>query len=86
MGERAAAPGLYRQARLGTVERLNLRFFIDRKHDGMGRQIDIESDCSVTPSSLPHCSTVSSIMPWSSRLRAPATASDSTLSLIPEHV
>ena len=44
MGERAAAPGLYRQTRLGAVERLDLRFLIDRKHDGMGRRINIEPD------------------------------------------
>ncbi len=33
----------HRQHRLGTIERLDLRLFIDRKHDGMIGRIQIES-------------------------------------------
>jgi hypothetical protein len=36
------AAGLDRQTRLGAVERLDLAFFIDRQHHGMGRRVDIK--------------------------------------------
>jgi hypothetical protein len=36
------AAGLDRQTRLGAVERLDLAFFIDRRHYGMGRRVDIK--------------------------------------------
>src|SRR5437763_7538486 len=40
-----ASPALLqRQARLGSVERLDLALLVDRQHDGMGRRIDIEPD------------------------------------------
>ena len=42
--ERAAASGLHGQAGLGAIEGLNLRLLVDRKHDRMGRRIDIEPD------------------------------------------
>jgi hypothetical protein len=44
VGNGAAAAALERQARLGAVERLDLALLIDRKHDGMGRWIDVEPD------------------------------------------
>ena len=44
MGHGAAAPLLQRQARLSTVQRLDLAFLIDRQHDGMLRWIDVEAD------------------------------------------
>ena len=42
MGHRPAAAGLQRQAQLGAVERLDLRFLIEAEHDGMRRRVDIE--------------------------------------------
>ena len=44
VGHRAGAAFLHRQAGLGAVEGLDLRFLIDREHDGMGGRIDIEPD------------------------------------------
>ena len=44
MRHRAGSPFLDRQAWLGAVERLDLRFLVDREHDGMGRRIDIKPD------------------------------------------
>ena len=41
-GSRAAF--LHRQARLTSVECLNLAFFVDRQDDGVCRGIDIEAD------------------------------------------
>lgn len=35
---------LQRQAWLGAMERLNLRFLVNREHDGVCRWIDIEPD------------------------------------------
>ena len=32
----------HRQAGLGAVERLDLRLFVDREHDGVGRRVDVE--------------------------------------------
>jgi hypothetical protein len=29
---------------LGAVERLNLRFFVDRQHHGVGRRVRVETD------------------------------------------
>ena len=37
-------PRLDRQPGLGAIQRLDLAFFIDRQHHGMGRRIDIEPD------------------------------------------
>ena len=34
----------HRQAGLGAVERLDLRLFVDREHDGVGRRVDVEPD------------------------------------------
>ena len=44
VGHRAALAGLDRQAGLGAVERLDLRFLVDRQHDGMGRRVHVEAD------------------------------------------
>ena len=44
VGHGAALAGLDRQAGLGAVERLDLRFFVDRQHDGMGRRVHVEAD------------------------------------------
>ena len=44
VGHGAEAPLLHRQARLGAVERLDLRFLVDREDDGMGRRIDVKPD------------------------------------------
>src|ERR1700716_4418273 len=41
---RAGSAFLHRQAGLGAVERLDLRFFVDREDDGMGGRIDIKPD------------------------------------------
>jgi hypothetical protein len=41
---RPRAPWLHRQPRLGTVERLNLAFLVDRENDRMGGRIDVEAD------------------------------------------
>ncbi len=35
---------LHRQARLGTVQGLDLRLLVDAEHHGMGGRIDIETD------------------------------------------
>ena len=35
---------LHRQARLGAIESLDLALLVERKHDGVGRRIDIEPD------------------------------------------
>src|SRR5438874_10702975 len=44
MSHGAAAPGLDRQSRLGAVERLDLRFLVDRQNHGMRRRVHIEPD------------------------------------------
>src|SRR5450830_975392 len=44
MGHGAGATLLHRQARLGTVQRLDLTLLIDGQNHGMGRRIDIEVD------------------------------------------
>jgi hypothetical protein len=44
VGHRAGATFFHRQAGLGTVEGLDLRLLIDRKHNGVGGRIDIEPD------------------------------------------
>ena len=44
MGHGAGPALLNRQARLGAIERLDLRLLIDRQHHGMGRRVDIEPD------------------------------------------
>jgi hypothetical protein len=44
MGHGAGAPLLHRQARLCTVQRLDLALFIDGQNYGMGRRVDIEAD------------------------------------------
>ena len=63
VGHGAEAAFLQRQARLGAVERLDLAFLVDAKHDGMGGWIDIEptTSCSLAAKSgsveslkLPH--------------------------------
>ena len=41
---RPGAARLHRQPRLGTVERLNLAFLVDRENDRMGGRIDVEAD------------------------------------------
>jgi hypothetical protein len=41
---RPGAAGLLRQPRLGTVERLDLAFLVDRENDRMGGRIDVEAD------------------------------------------
>ena len=44
VGHGAEAAGVHRQARLGAVERLDLRFFVHREDHRMGRRIDVEAD------------------------------------------
>jgi hypothetical protein len=44
VGHGAGPALLHRQARLGTVERLDLRLLVDREHNGMGRRIEVEPD------------------------------------------
>ena len=44
VGHRPAAALLHRQAGLGAVERLDLRFLIDRQHQAVGRRIEIQPD------------------------------------------
>ena len=44
MGHGTAPTGLDRQAGLGAVERLDLKFFVDRQHHGMGRRVHVEAD------------------------------------------
>jgi hypothetical protein len=44
VGHRSGPAFLHRQARLGSVERLDLTLLIDRKDDGVGRRIDIGPD------------------------------------------
>jgi len=44
VGHRSGTTLLHRQARLGAVERLDLRFLIDRENDRMSGWIDIEPD------------------------------------------
>ena len=44
VGHGPQAAGLQRQARLGAVERLDLRFLVDAQHNRMRRRIDIEAD------------------------------------------
>src|ERR1051325_5621063 len=44
MGHGAAPAGLNRQTGLGAVERLDLGFFVDRQHHGMGRRVHVEAD------------------------------------------
>jgi hypothetical protein len=42
MGHSAGPALLHGQAGLGSVEGLDLRLFVDRKHDGMGGRVDVE--------------------------------------------
>ena len=44
VGHRSSAALLHRQARLGAIQRLDLRLLVDRENDGMGGWIDIEPD------------------------------------------
>ena len=44
MGHCAGSAPLHRQARLGAVDGLNLRLFVDREDGGVGGRIDIEPD------------------------------------------
>jgi len=44
VGHGAAFAGLHRQAGLGAVERLDLRFLVDRDDDGMERRVHVEAD------------------------------------------
>ena len=44
MRHRPAATGLHRQAGLGAVERLDLRFLIDRQHQRVLRRVQVEAD------------------------------------------
>ena len=44
MRQGAALAGFHRQARLGAIQRLNLAFLIDGKHDGLFRGVQIEAD------------------------------------------
>src|SRR4051812_43383969 len=44
VGHCAGPPLLHRQSWLGSIEGLNLAFFVDREHDGMSRWIDVEPD------------------------------------------
>src|SRR4051812_38148733 len=44
MSHGAASAGLDRQSRLGTVERLDLRFLVDRQNHGMRRRVHIKAD------------------------------------------
>ena len=44
MGRRAAAAAFHRRPRLGEVERLELRFLIDRQYECALRRTDIEAD------------------------------------------
>ena len=41
---RTDATLLHRQARLSAIERLDLRFLVDREHDGVRRRVDIQTD------------------------------------------
>ena len=49
VGHRAGSAFLHRQAGLGAVQRLDLRFFIDREDDGMGGRIDIKPLGDIRP-------------------------------------
>jgi hypothetical protein len=44
VGHRPEPTRLHRQARLGSVERLDLRLLIDAEDDGVGRRVDVEAD------------------------------------------
>ena len=44
VGHRFRPPLLHRQTRLAAVERLNLRFLVDRQHQAVRRRIEIEPD------------------------------------------
>jgi len=44
VGHRSGATLLHRQAWVGAVERLNLRLLVDRKHQAVGRQVEIQLD------------------------------------------
>jgi hypothetical protein len=44
MGHRPSPVLLYRQARLGAVERLDLRLLVDRQRQAVGRRVEIQSD------------------------------------------
>src|SRR5271170_7132824 len=44
VGHRPGAPALHRQARLSTVERLDLALLIDREHQAVRRRVDVKSD------------------------------------------
>jgi hypothetical protein len=44
VGHCSSAALLHRQARLGAIQRLDLRLLVDRENDGMGGWIDIEPD------------------------------------------
>jgi len=42
--ERAQTSGFHRQTGLGAIQRLDLRFLINREHDGMSRWVDVEAN------------------------------------------
>src|SRR3546814_18003042 len=44
VGHGAEAALLHRQTGLGAIERLDLRLFVEREHDSMGRRVDVEAD------------------------------------------
>ena len=44
MGHRSGPALLDRQARLGAVKRLDLRFLVDREHETVRRRVEIEPD------------------------------------------
>jgi hypothetical protein len=44
VGHRPGPALLHRQARLGAVERLNLRLLVDRKHKAVGRRVETHPD------------------------------------------
>ena len=44
VGHGSHAALFHRQAGLGAVERLDLRLFVDRQHDGVGRRVEVEAD------------------------------------------
>jgi hypothetical protein len=44
MGDRATAALFQGQPRLGTIQGLNLAFFIDTQHDGVLGRVQIQAD------------------------------------------
>ena len=44
VGHRPGPPLLDRQARLSAVESLNLRLFVDRQHQAVGRRVEVQPD------------------------------------------